>query len=76
MQLRRFEHLITVAVAVACVGLALAEGGFPPTAFAATALIVWTAVVIGLATGVVAARRAAAGAAIARRSLPRRRSRP
>ncbi len=32
-------------------GLALAEGGFPPTAVAATALIVWAAVLLGLATG-------------------------
>ncbi len=48
---RRFEHIVTVAVAAGVAGLALAEGGFPPTAFAATALVVWTAVVIGLAIG-------------------------
>jgi O-Antigen ligase/Tetratricopeptide repeat len=52
MQLPRIEHLITSAVAVACVGLGLAEGGFPPTAVAATALVVWGAVLVGLATGV------------------------
>lgn len=45
------EHAITVAVAAACAGLALAEGGFPPTAFAASALVVWVVVVLGLATG-------------------------
>ena len=51
MQLPKLEHLITSAVAVACVALALPEGGFPPTAVAATALIVWAVVLLGLATG-------------------------
>lgn len=52
MQLPRTEHLITAAVALACVGLALAQGGFPPTAVAATGLIVWAAVLVGLAAGI------------------------
>ena len=51
MQLPKLEHLITSAVAIACVALALPEGGFPPTAVAATALIVWAAVLLGLASG-------------------------
>lgn len=33
-------------------GLALAEGGFSPTAFAATAVVAWLAIVLGIATGV------------------------
>ncbi len=45
--------MITAAVAAACVGLALAEGGFEPTAYAAGGLVVWVAVVVGLAIGVV-----------------------
>ncbi len=40
-------------VAAACVGLALAGGGFETTAYAAAALAVWAAVVVGLATGTV-----------------------
>jgi O-Antigen ligase len=53
MQLLTIEHLITGAVAASCVGLALAEGAFEPTAFAAAGLVAWTATVIGLAAGVV-----------------------
>jgi tetratricopeptide (TPR) repeat protein len=51
MQLLTIEHFITGAVAAACVALALAEGAFEPTAFAAAGLIAWTASVVGLATG-------------------------
>ena len=39
--------------------MALAGGGFEPTAFAAAGLVVWIAVVIGLAVGVAAALAAA-----------------
>jgi O-Antigen ligase len=53
MQLPRIDQVITSAVAASCVGIALAEGGFAPTAYAASALILWAAVVIGLATGLV-----------------------
>ena len=58
------------AVAAACVALALAGGGFEPTAFAAAGLVVWVAVVVGLAVGVVprsepAARGDVAGLALA-----------
>lgn len=49
----RLEHLITATVAAACLGLALAQGGFAPTAYAATGLVVWLAIVIGIATGLV-----------------------
>jgi hypothetical protein len=53
--IRRLElkHLITGGVAGATVALALAGGGFGPTAFAAAGLIVWVLALIGLATGVV-----------------------
>lgn len=51
MRLLRIEHLITAAVAAGCIGIAMAEGGFAPTAFAATGLAVWLAIVIGIATG-------------------------
>ena len=47
----RLQHLITPAVAAGCLGIALADGGFAPTAFAATGLAVWLAAVIGIATG-------------------------
>lgn len=51
MKLPRIEHIITSAVALGCVGLALAQGGFPPTAVAAAGVVVWFAVLVGLATG-------------------------
>ncbi len=53
MRMPRIEHGITAAVAVGIAGLGLAEGGFAPTVYAATAVIVWGAVVIGLAAGAV-----------------------
>jgi hypothetical protein len=53
MRLPSYEHIITSAVAAAVVALALAEGGFAPTAYAAAGLIAWATVVVGLATGVV-----------------------
>jgi hypothetical protein len=53
MRVLKIEHGITAAVAVGIAGLGLAEGGFAPTVYAATAVIVWGAVVIGLAVGVV-----------------------
>jgi len=52
MRLLRIEHLIAAAVAAGCIGLALAQGGFAPTAFAATGVVVWLAIVLGIATGV------------------------
>jgi hypothetical protein len=45
--------MITGAVAACCVALAMAGGGFEPTAFAAGGLAVWIVVLVGLATGVV-----------------------
>ena len=51
MQRSHLEHLTVAAVAVACITLGLAEGGFEPTVFAATALISWIAVLVGLGTG-------------------------
>jgi tetratricopeptide (TPR) repeat protein len=51
MQLLGNKHLITVAVAVGIVALSIPDGGFAPTVFAAAGLIVWAAVLIGLATG-------------------------
>lgn len=53
MRVLKVEHGITAAVAVGIAGLGLAEGGFAPTVYAATAVIVWGAVVIGLAVGAV-----------------------
>ncbi len=55
--LRRIRHLagkhaITAAVAAGIVALAMAEGGYGPVAFAAGALVVWAAVLLGLATGI------------------------
>ena len=46
------KHLIGGAVAASAVAMALAGGGFEPTAYAAAGLVVWIAVVIGLAVGV------------------------
>ena len=51
MQPPRLEHMIAAAVAVACVALGLAGGGFEPTVFAAAALISWIGVLVGLGTG-------------------------
>ncbi len=53
--IRRLElkHVITGAVAAGGVVLALAGGGFGPTAFAAAGLVVWALVLVGLATGIV-----------------------
>lgn len=48
----RTEHLITAAVAAGCFGLALAGGGFEPTAYAVAGLAIWAAVVAVLATGI------------------------
>ena len=46
------KHVIGGAVAASAVAVALAGGGFEPTAFAAAGLVVWIAVVVGLAVGV------------------------
>jgi O-Antigen ligase len=46
------KHVITAAVAAGIVALAMAEGGYGPVAFAAGALVVWAAVLLGLATGI------------------------
>jgi hypothetical protein len=52
MQRLDVQHLITAAVAAIAVALAMAHGGFGPTAFAAAGLIVWIACLVGLAIGV------------------------
>ena len=52
MQRLEVKHLIGGAVAAACIALAMAGGGFEPTAFAAAGLVVWIAVVVGLGVGV------------------------
>lgn len=52
MQRPRLEQMTAAAIAAACVALGLAGGGFEPTAFAATALVSWIAVLVGLGTGV------------------------
>src|SRR4051794_20558599 len=52
MQRLDVQHLITAAVAAIAVALAMAHGGFGPTAFAAAGLIVWIACLVGLALGV------------------------
>jgi hypothetical protein len=46
------KHVIAAAVAAGCVAIALAGGGFEPTAFAAGGLVVWALALIGLATGI------------------------
>ncbi len=65
--IRRLEvnRVIAGAVAAACVALAMAGGGFEPTAFAAAGLVVWIAVVVGLAVGVVPRSPVPAPAAVA-----------
>ncbi len=52
MQRLDVQHLIIASVAAIAVALALADGGFEPTAYAAAGLIVWVAALIGLAVGV------------------------
>ncbi len=52
MQLLDVKHLIAGTVAACCVALAMAGGGFEPTAFAAAGLVVWIVVVLGLALGI------------------------
>jgi len=46
------KHVIGAAVAASAVALALAGGGFEPTAYAAAGMVVWIAVVVGMAVGV------------------------
>lgn len=58
------QHLIVAAVAGGTVALALAGGGFEPTAFATAGLTVWLLALIGLATGI-APRSRPPGEAIA-----------
>jgi len=45
------KHALAVTVAVAYVALSLAEGGYSPSALAIATLIVWFAVIVGLALG-------------------------
>jgi hypothetical protein len=52
MQRPHLQHVITAAVAATCVALAMAHGGFGPTAFSIAGLVVWIAVLVGLAIGV------------------------
>ena len=47
------QHVTAAAVAVSCFGLALANGGFDGTTFAAAALTVWLGVILLLAIGLV-----------------------
>ncbi len=47
------KHVIAGAVAGGCVAVALAGGGFEPTAFAAAGFVVWALALVGLATGLV-----------------------
>ena len=52
MQRPHLKHVITAAVAAICVALAMAHGGFGPTAFSIAGLVVWISVLVGLALGV------------------------
>ena len=52
MQLPDVKHVIAAAVAAAGVAIAIAGGGFEPTAFAAAGLVVWVLAVVGLAVGI------------------------
>jgi hypothetical protein len=52
MQLPDVKHVIAAAVAAASVAIAVAGGGFEPTAFAAAGLVVWVLAVVGLAVGI------------------------
>jgi hypothetical protein len=45
------KHALTVAVAVAYVAISLPDGGYPPEAIAAGTLVIWWAVIVGLAVG-------------------------
>ena len=45
------KHALVVAVAVAYVVVSLADGGYPPEAIAAGTLLIWWAVIVGLAVG-------------------------
>ena len=45
------KHALAVAVAVFYVAVSLVEGGFPPEALAAGTLLIWWAVIVGLAVG-------------------------
>ncbi|MGH2591285.1 MAG: hypothetical protein ACRDGW_10890, partial [Actinomycetota bacterium] len=45
------KHALAVAVAVAYVALSLPDGGYPPEAVAAGTLLIWWAVIVGLAVG-------------------------
>jgi hypothetical protein len=45
------KHALLVAVAVVYVVVSLADGGYPPEAIAAGALLIWWAVIVGLAVG-------------------------
>jgi O-antigen ligase len=45
------KHALVVAVAVAYVVVSLAEGGYAPEAIAAGTLLIWWAVIVGLAVG-------------------------
>jgi hypothetical protein len=65
MQRLEVKHLIGGAVAAACVALAMAGGGFEPTAFAAAGLIVWIAALLALAVGVLPRSEPPAAATIA-----------
>ena len=51
MRILKLEHVIAVLVAAATVVLALAEGGFEPSAYALAAALAWGAVLIGIALG-------------------------
>ena len=45
------KHALVVTVAVAYVAVSLADGGYPPEAIAAGTLLIWWAVIVGLAVG-------------------------
>jgi tetratricopeptide (TPR) repeat protein len=45
------KHALVVAVAVVYVVVSLADGGYPPEAIAAGTLLIWWAVIVGLAVG-------------------------
>jgi O-antigen ligase len=45
------KHALVVAVAVTYVIVSLADGGYPPEAIAAGTLLIWWAVIVGLAVG-------------------------
>jgi O-Antigen ligase len=45
------KHALVVAVAVVYVAISVADGGYPPEAIAAGTLLIWWAVIVGLAVG-------------------------